>query len=68
METTKLLRAPEVASLLRVPLPRVYELARSGNLPVVHLGRQIRVHPDELDKWMRKGGRPLAADRSARPA
>ncbi len=57
---TKLLRASEVASLLRVPLARVYELARNGTLPVVRIGRQVRVHPDELDRWLRAGGQPLA--------
>ena len=68
MDEKPLLRAAEAASLLRVPVARVYELSRSGDLPVVRLGRQVRIHPDELDKWMRKGGKPLAAEKPARLA
>ncbi len=58
-----LLTIPEVAAILNVSVPRVYELIRLRLLPAVHLGRQVRV------KTGRPGGmvsprRPTAADRS----
>jgi excisionase family DNA binding protein len=49
----KLLRMSEVAALIDTSLPRAYELVRQGVIPgVVRLGRQIRVNPDVLAKWM----------------
>jgi excisionase family DNA binding protein len=53
----KLLRMSEVAALIDTSLPRAYELVRQGVIPgVVRLGRQIRVNPDVLDKWIIQGG------------
>jgi excisionase family DNA binding protein len=53
----KLLRMPEVAALIDTSLPRAYELVRLGVIPgVVRLGRQIRVNPDVLAKWITQGG------------
>ena len=59
MDEEQLLRVPEVASILRVTPERVYQLARDGFLPAIRLGRQVRVHPEELDRWLREGGQPL---------
>lgn len=56
----KLLRIPEVATILDVSEERAYELARSGALPIVRIGRQIRVDPDKLSEWLDAGGAPLA--------
>ena len=53
----KLLRMQEVAALIDTSLPRAYELVRQGIIPgVVRLGRQIRVNPDVLAKWITQGG------------
>jgi excisionase family DNA binding protein len=54
-----LLTASEVAARLRVPLPRVYELARTGTIPVVRLGRQVRIPSHALQAWIASGGKPL---------
>jgi excisionase family DNA binding protein len=56
----KLLRLSEVAEILDVPLPRAYEMARRGMIPVIRLGRQLRVNPSHLQDWMASGGRPLS--------
>jgi excisionase family DNA binding protein len=57
----ELITADEVATILKVPTARVYELARSGTLPSVHLGaRQIRFDEEALRAWIDSGG-------SARP-
>ena len=55
----KLLQIPELAKILDVSVDRAYELARSGALPVVRLGRQVRVDPEKLREWMNRGGAPL---------
>ena len=63
MTDRKLLRIGEVAVILDVPIARAYDLARSGSLPIVRLGRQLRVHPQVLDEWMRAGGSKASDER-----
>jgi len=58
----KLLRVPEVAALLDVPLSRAYEMVRLGFLLVVRIGRQVRVHPQRLEEWVSGGGTALASE------
>lgn len=58
----KLLKLPEVASMLDVPSARVYEMARRGLIPVVRMGRQLRVNPEELSNWIAAGGQTLPGD------
>ena len=48
-----LLRAEEVAKLLRVSRWRVYELARRGRLPAVRLGRSVRFDQRALEQLLR---------------
>ena len=55
----KLLRISEVAQVLDVPLARAYEMAREGIIPVVRLGRQLRVDPARFEEWIESGGQPL---------
>lgn len=43
----------------RVSLQRVYEMGRCGILPMVRLGRQIRVDEGRLAAWIRDAGRGL---------
>jgi excisionase family DNA binding protein len=57
-----LLTAQQVAVLLQVPKARVYQLAREGLIPTVHLGRQVRVSAGALEKWIADGGRALPGD------
>jgi len=59
MERVGLMTVGEAAELLRVSLPRAYELIRTEVLRppvVVRLGRQLRINGDELDLWLRNGG------------
>lgn len=55
----KLLRVPEVARLLEVPEARIYELVRLGTLPAVHLGRQVRLPEEALQRFIEEGGQAL---------
>ena len=52
----RLLTAKQTAEVLQVALPRVYELAREGTIPAVHLGRQIRFDEAKLHEWVSQGG------------
>lgn len=51
---------PEVATVLGISIERTYSLARVGILPVVRLGRQIRLDPEQLDYWISQGGQSLS--------
>jgi len=52
----QLLTVPEAAELLRVKPARGYELARTGRIPIVRLGRQVRVDAGRLAALIRDGG------------
>lgn len=54
-----LLKVEQVAALLNVPRARAYELIRQGLLPAVRLGKQVRVHPAQLEGFIANGGQPL---------
>jgi excisionase family DNA binding protein len=56
MTERRLLRAGQVARMLDVSPARFYDLARTGAIPVVRMGRQVRVDPDALEEWIRCGG------------
>ena len=57
--TRQLLRMREVAEILDVTLHRAYELARTGVIPTVRIGRQLRVDADRLQEWIDSGGQSL---------
>lgn len=57
--TTRLLSASEVAQILGVRKTRVYALLKSGIIPAVHVGRQVRVDKNTLDEWIDAGGQAL---------
>jgi excisionase family DNA binding protein len=47
-----LLRASEVAAILGIGRSTVFELAASGELPVVRIGRSVRVPRHALYRWI----------------
>lgn len=58
----KLRTVKNAAQDLEVSEARVYEMIRTGLLPlgvVVHLGRQVRIDEDALREWVRAGGQSL---------
>jgi len=59
MMSGKLLKVSEVAAILDVSVARAYELCRENILPHVRLGRQLRVDPDQLQEWIKNGGKAL---------
>ena len=48
----KLLKADEVAELLSVSRSFAYALMQTGQLPTVHLGRSVRVRPEDLEEFI----------------
>lgn len=47
-----LLKVPEAARLLGVSRTRVYELMQRGELPVIRLGRSVRIPYAALQGWI----------------
>ncbi len=48
-----LLRVEEAAKLLQIGRNKVYELAATGHIPSLHIGRQLRIPVEELRAWVR---------------
>jgi excisionase family DNA binding protein len=48
------LTVPEVAGWLRVPVATIYQLARTGRLPAVKIGKHWRFSRRELEAWRRQ--------------
>jgi excisionase family DNA binding protein len=48
----RLLTYADVAERLRVSLRTVRRLADSGALPVIHIGRAVRVDPRDLERFL----------------
>lgn len=55
-----LLTAPEVGELLRIPASTVYELARRGSLPCMHIGRAVRFCQPDLELFLATQRQPVA--------
>ena len=49
-----LLTRAEAAELLKVSPRTLYRLSRAGTLPIVRVGRQVRIHPDDLARFIEK--------------
>ena len=54
MESPLLLRPDEVAALIGLGRSKTYELIASGALPVVRIGRAVRVPRAQLEEWVRR--------------
>jgi len=52
MEHTELLRPHEVQMLLRIGRSKVYEMIAQGELPIVRIGRAVRIPRRELERWI----------------
>lgn len=57
--TKQFTTARDIAELLDLPLPRIYDVTRKGFFPngvVVRIGRQIRYNRESLLTWLENGG------------
>jgi excisionase family DNA binding protein len=55
----QLLDLKQTAAILNISYARAADLARAGLLPVVRLGRQVRVDPQQLETFIAHGGKNL---------
>jgi hypothetical protein len=55
----KLLTLSEGAEICAVTYARMAEMARTGLVPAVKLGRQVRLDPEKLALFIDQGGKPL---------
>jgi len=56
----ELLTLSQAARVLQIKYSRAAELARMGLMPgIVRLGRQIRVNPEALERFIDSGGAAL---------
>jgi len=57
-----LLRIPEVAKALGLGRTKIYELIAAGELPVIRVGRAVRVSVTAVQKWVEEqNNQPLSA-------
>lgn len=63
-----LVSAEHVAALLGVTVQRAYELLRTGAIPAVRIGRQVRVSPRALAEYIERGGHTLPGGWRREPA
>lgn len=56
----KLLTAKEAAEMLRVKPAWVYKKARTGVIPSLRLGRQLRIDEEALRQWLAGHASPTA--------
>ena len=57
--STELLSLKDACKILNVSYARGATLARDGMLPVVRLGRQLRVDPQRFSRFVEEGGKAL---------
>ncbi len=49
---TRLLTGKDIAHLLKISSSQAYKIMRRGELPAVHIGRSIRVKPEDLETFI----------------
>jgi excisionase family DNA binding protein len=47
-----LMTIPQVVQALRLSRTKVYDLINSGQLPVIRIGRSVRVRSTDLERWV----------------
>lgn len=60
----KALTVRETAELLGVSDKHIYELVAGGTLPAFHVGRSVRLDPQDVADWLRDK-KPISAKRAA---
>ena len=54
IDIKKLLKPRDVAVILNVSRSYTYQILQNGQLPSVHLGRSVRVKPEDLHAFIMK--------------
>jgi excisionase family DNA binding protein len=56
LTASQLLTADDLAHRWQVDRSHIYKIARSGDLPVVRIGRVVRFRADDIEAWEMAGG------------
>jgi len=48
----RLLTAQDVANILNIGHSTAYQLLKRNDLPSIRIGRSVRVHPEDLEKYI----------------
>jgi excisionase family DNA binding protein len=62
-ESSMLLRIPEAARALGIARSLAYEMARDGRLPVVRIGKAVRIPRRQLEQWIEDQAEVAAGSR-----
>ena len=54
-----LLTMKQAADQVALPVSRLYELARQGRLPVIRIGKYVRVQANALQAWLARHRAPI---------
>lgn len=49
-----IMKPPEVAEYLRIPITSLYKLCNEGKIPARKVGKHWRFRKDEIEKWFDK--------------
>jgi excisionase family DNA binding protein len=66
MVDTLLLRPEEAARELGIGRSKAYELIRSGELPVIRIGRSVRIPIEPLKAWINERAAVAANDNGSK--
>ena len=47
-----IMKPPEVAKYLRIPITTLYKLCHEGKIPAKKVGKHWRFRKDEIEKWL----------------
>lgn len=61
-----LLRATEVGKLLGLGRSKVFAMVAAGELPVIRIGRSVRIPREALERWVRT--QTIAAEGTTSPS
>jgi excisionase family DNA binding protein len=62
----RLLKVDELAEVLGIRRTRAYQIVASGEIPVLRLGRNIRISSIALEEWIRSRSELRSAPGSSR--
>ena len=61
----KLLRADEVAALLKLNIMSFYGMVRRGGVPFVKIGSRLRFREDDIQEWLKAKNQNTAITKGA---
>ena len=61
-EETRVLSVPEAGRLIGCGRNLSYELARTGKIPTIRLGRKLVVPKEAFEKWLAEAGQTEAKE------